>query len=151
MPALPRIPPLALVALLAALMAGLDAVMPRRVDFPGRLLIALLLALAGIALAALSITTFRRARTTLDPRDPSRASALVTHGVFALSRNPIYAAFLLWLLAWCLVLGNPFALAGALVFLAWMNSVQIPAEERALAARFGEAFENYRARVRRWI
>jgi protein-S-isoprenylcysteine O-methyltransferase Ste14 len=55
------------------------------------------------------------------------------------------------LLAVAVFFSNPLGLAGVVVFVAWMNLFQIPAEERALKARFGEAFERYCERVRRWI
>ncbi len=51
----------------------------------------------------------------------------------------------------CAWLAHPVALLGVPGFVAWMNRFQIPAEERAIGALFGEEFEQYRARVRRWI
>lgn len=151
MSGLTRIPPLALTLLLGILVLALDAVLPGEFEGPAAAGIAVLLAIAGAALIVLAIVTFRRAQTTLDPRDPARASALVTHGVFSVSRNPIYAGFALWLLALAALLGNPLALAGPVAFVLYMNGVQIPAEERALASHFGDAFARYRQRVRRWI
>lgn len=88
-------------------------------------------------------------RTTVIPRRD--ASALMTGGIFALSRNPIY-------------LGDTFILAGAVVWLGawpsfwlvpvfmWLVSLRfIKGEEKMLAAKFGCDFAAYRARTRRWL
>jgi protein-S-isoprenylcysteine O-methyltransferase Ste14 len=42
-----------------------------------------------------ALVRFRQARTTVNPMDPSKASCLVTDGVFRVSRNPMYLALLL--------------------------------------------------------
>ena len=55
------------------------------------------------------------------------------------------------LLAWAVYLSNAAALAGLALFVAYINRFQIEPEERALKARFGEEFEAYCRRVRRWI
>lgn len=148
---MPRIPPLALVVVCAVLMAAVDRFVPFEIDFPGRLALAVLLATGALVFAALAALTFRRASTTVDPRDPARASALVTGGPFRLSRNPMYVAFAAALLALALALGNPLALAFVVLFIAWMDRVQIPAEEKALRANFGAAFEEYARGTRRWL
>lgn len=148
---MPRIPPLALVVGCAVLMAAVDRFVPFEIDFPGRLALAVLLAAGALVFAALAALTFRRAGTTVDPRDPARASALVTGGPFRLSRNPMYVAFAAALLALALALGNPLALAFVVLFIAWMDRVQIPAEEKALRANFGAAFEEYARGTRRWL
>ncbi|WMC09611.1 isoprenylcysteine carboxylmethyltransferase family protein [Oceanimonas pelagia] len=107
--------------------------------------------LAGLALMLLAARALHRAHTTLLPFAPERASRLVTSGVFAYSRNPIYLGDALLLLAFALWLQSWPALPGPVLFVAYMNRVQISAEERALHARFGKAFADYCARVRRWL
>ena len=151
MSSLPRVPPLALTLLLGVLMPGLARLLPAPLGLPGNMFIATGAFTAGSLLIALAIVTFRRAHTTLDPRAPERSSTLVTHGVFALSRNPIYVGFALWLLALALYLENASAIAGVAAFVLYMQLVQIPAEESALRAHFGDAFENYRQKTRRWL
>lgn len=95
--------------------------------------------------------SFRRARTTVNPMKPDTASALVTGGIYRFTRNPMYLGDVLILLAIVVFFSHPLGLAGVVLFVAWMNLLQIPAEERALRARFGEAYDAYRARVRRWV
>ena len=48
-------------------------------------------------------------------------------------------------------LSNAVAFAGPLLFALYINRFQIVPEERALAAKFGTAFDDYRSRTRRWI
>src|SRR5690606_26566161 len=96
---MPIIPPLALVAVCAALMVATDRLMPLDFDFPARMMLAALITIAAILFALAAVLAFRRARTTVDPRDPAMASSLVTTGPFRFSRNPMYVAFTAWLLA----------------------------------------------------
>jgi len=76
---------------------------------------------------------------------------MVTTGVFALSRNPMYlgmALALLGLAAWRSTLPG-YALVP--LFGVCMNEFQIKPEERALLARFGKEFSAYMSKVRRWV
>jgi len=97
------------------------------------------------------IMTFKRAGTSVHPLEPERSSILVTHGVFRLSRNPMYLALLLTLLAWGLYLSNLYALAICVLFVPYMNRFQIRPEERAMEKLFGESFADYRRSTRRWL
>lgn len=110
-----------------------------------------ILLLAALAIFVLATLAIARARTTVNPVRPDAASSLVVSGIYRFTRNPMYLAFLLILLVLGLRLGNVGALLIALTFVAYMNRFQIEPEERALRRRFGEAFEDYQARVRRWI
>jgi protein-S-isoprenylcysteine O-methyltransferase Ste14 len=147
-----RIPPLIVALIAGAAMFGLYAAAPALShDFPGRIPIAAVLILVGIAVAAAGVIEFRRARTTVDPRYPESSTSIVTSGIYRMTRNPMYLGFLLWLIALAAFLANPLTLAGPIAFVAYMNRFQIRPEERALAARFGPPYESYLARARRWI
>jgi protein-S-isoprenylcysteine O-methyltransferase Ste14 len=63
----------------------------------------------------------------------------------------MYLGMATLLLAWAVYLSNVAALAGLALFVAYMNRFQIAPEERALRARFGQDFEAYCRRVRRWL
>jgi protein-S-isoprenylcysteine O-methyltransferase Ste14 len=119
------------------------------VNLPGRLGVAL--AAAGAVIALAGVAEFRRVRTTVNPLRPDRASALVTSGIFRWTRNPMYLGLALALLGWAAFLAHPLAALGVPVFVVWMSRWQIPREERALEALFGEEFARYRTRVRRWL
>jgi len=105
----------------------------------------------GVTFAVAAVVQFGRAQTTVDPRMPDNASALVTSGVFRFTRNPMYLGLSLLLAAWALKLNHPVALAGPPLFVLWIDRMQIPFEERAMSARFGEAFDRYCRTTRRWI
>ena len=121
------------------------------VELPGRRAAALVLAGAGAAVALSGVAEFRRARTTVNPLRPERASALVVSGIFRRTRNPMYLGLAIVLLGWAWYLSHPLAALGVPAFVAWMNRLQIPREEHALEQLFGAEFEHYRTRVRRWL
>lgn len=103
----------------------------------------------GILLMAVAILTMARARTTVIPRrDPS---ALVTHGVFAWSRNPIYLADALILTGAVLMLDAVLALPLVVIF-AWLIQARfIRDEEARLTLAFGPEFDLWAGRTRRWL
>ncbi len=112
---------------------------------------ALLAWLAGIGIAASAVLEFRRLGTTLDPHRPQEACLVVSSGVLRFTRNPIYLAFILMLTGLALFQASPWALLGPLAFTLYIWRFQVIPEERALAAKFGPAYEQYRSRVRRWL
>ena len=109
------------------------------------------LAVAGFAIAIAGVVAFRRVRTTVDPFDPEKTTALVTTGVYFWSRNPMYLGMLLVLLGWAVFLSDGLAVAVTVLFIPWMNRFQIGPEECVMRAKFGEEFEAWAHRVRRWI
>jgi protein-S-isoprenylcysteine O-methyltransferase Ste14 len=147
-----RVPPVAVVLAAGALMWVLGYALPwPGAELPGRILFASLAALAGIAVAVAGIVEFRRARTTVNPMQPEKASSLVDGGILRITRNPMYLGMALVLLGWAIWLGSLVALLVLPLFTAYLTRFQIIPEERALAAAFGDAFAAYRHRVRRWL
>jgi protein-S-isoprenylcysteine O-methyltransferase Ste14 len=109
----------------------------------------------GLALIALALAlvlwgafTLRRARTPIEPGHVP--TSLVTAGPYRLTRNPLYLGQLLFLAGLGLAV-FPWLLAGALLQGLLLDRIVIPSEERRIADHFGEAFEAYRRRVRRWV
>ncbi|CAN7443090.1 methyltransferase family protein [Rhizobacter sp. LjRoot28] len=113
-------------------------------------LIALLVA-AGLAFDLSGLRAFRTKRTTVNPLRPERVSAMVTDGVYRWSRNPMYVGMVLFLLAWGVYLSALLPFLGPLAFMVYITVFQIRPEERALRERFGSEFDDYAARVRRWL
>ena len=145
------LPPPAVLLLHGLLAWWLDDGLPMGGDFAGRERLALGVALAGALLMMIAGLAMLRRRTTVDPLHPADASALVTGGIFAISRNPIYLGDLLILCGWLLWLGNPLGLLVAASFVLWLTLLQIRHEEAALVARFGDDYRTYCRRVRRWL
>ena len=54
-------------------------------------------------------------------------------------------------MAWAVYLSTPLALLGPLVFVLYITRFQIAPEERVLGRIFGRDYDDYRARVRRWL
>jgi protein-S-isoprenylcysteine O-methyltransferase Ste14 len=75
---------------------------------------------------------------------------LNTRGPYAYSRHPMYLTELALWLGWAALYGSIIVLAGFVVLCA-VVSILAPREERALEAKFGEAYHQYRARVPRWL
>lgn len=79
------------------------------------------------------------------------AEELVSGGFFAHCRNPLYLGNLLVLLGLLLIWNSPVAYLAGVPFFLFAYSAIVAAEERFLRGKFGEAFDEYCARVPRWI
>jgi protein-S-isoprenylcysteine O-methyltransferase Ste14 len=149
--AIARPPVLYLAYLLLGL--ALDHVLPLRLALPEAALIRWTvgggLIVVGLGIVAAGIRNFSRAATPVPSNQPVRA--LVTTGIHGWSRNPIYVGmFLLYagvgLAArsrWVLVLALPLAIT--------LRYGVVAREEAYLERRFGDAYRDYKARVRRWL
>ncbi|MFA5122386.1 isoprenylcysteine carboxylmethyltransferase family protein [Zavarzinia sp.] len=147
-----RVPPLAVLAVFAAAMEGIALVSPSwSWRFAGQGVVAVVVAVAGVVVIGLGAFGFRRHGTTLNPVAPETASTLVTSGIYGITRNPMYVGMALGLLGWAVWLGHPAAALLVPGFVAYLTRFQIMPEERAIGAKFGAAFDAYRARVRRWL
>ncbi|MBT8264731.1 MAG: isoprenylcysteine carboxylmethyltransferase family protein [Eudoraea sp.] len=120
-------------------------------DFFGRYYVGAALASLAIVLGVVSLLQFFSAKTTIDPRKPQNSTKLVTGGVYRITRNPMYLALLLVLLAVGIYLGNAFNTLLAAGFVMYMNRFQIIPEETALKKHFGKEYEQYCVRIRRWF
>jgi protein-S-isoprenylcysteine O-methyltransferase Ste14 len=147
-----KVPPVALVFLVAALMWLVSWAMPAfEFEFPSGDVLAVSAAITGTIISGLGIVSFRQARTTVNPMKPDSTSSLVVSGIYRLTRNPMYLGFLSVLFGWAIFLSNALAFVFLPVFVLYMNRFQIKPEEKALRALFGPQFVMYTARVRRWL
>jgi protein-S-isoprenylcysteine O-methyltransferase Ste14 len=103
----------------------------------------------GVLLGVWSIGLFRRAGTNLVPVQPT--TALVISGPYRLTRNPIYLGFLCVYIAAALWFGIVWALVLVPLVVLAVQRLAIAKEERYLERKFGAAYRQYRAQVRRWI
>ena len=107
------------------------------------------LLVAGLALLVVAGGLFTRADTGLIPFRDTRA--LVTHGLYRYSRNPMYVAMALVLLGVAVTVGASLALLVPAAFLVIIDRRFIRAEERQLEALFGDEYRAYCQRVRRCL
>ena len=105
----------------------------------------------SVALAGASAAQFRRQGTTVEPFDPSKATSLVTTGVNAITRNPMYVGMAGVLVAHAVRRGSWAALLPAALFVAVIDRFQVAAEESALRDGFGAEYDAYCAAVPRWL
>src|SRR5215813_13619831 len=147
-----RIPPPVVMLLTGILMRLASSVIPALAfPIPARVALAVALAVAGFVVASVAFFSFRRVRTTVDPRKPDEATNLVAAGLYKVTRNPMYLGLLLILTGWAIFLANAVAFVFLPVFVLYLNRFQIEPEERALALKFGAQYAAYRAKVRRWL
>lgn len=105
---------------------------------------------AAIGLIAAAVLQFRNANTQFMPTSTTN-NALVSGGVFSFTRNPMYLGMVLICLAMALWFGRPPMLFAPLAMFAIINTAFIPFEEAKMRRQFGDAFDTYCNRVRRWI
>jgi len=107
------------------------------------------LVLLGLGLAIAGARTFRAAKTNLDPRRP--ALVLVEHGPYRLTRNPIYVGLLFGFLGIGLIASLDWTIPLLPALWLALHHGVVLREEAYLSRRFGEDYDNYRARTRRWL
>jgi protein-S-isoprenylcysteine O-methyltransferase Ste14 len=100
--------------------------------------------ITGALLAAWSV----RSAGPDDIADPPR---LIVAGPYRLTRNPMYLAWTSLTLGIGLVRNNAWIVAGVIPAWLFLNFVTIPREKRTLGVRFGQAYTEYAAMVRRWL
>jgi len=103
----------------------------------------------GVALMGSAVMTFRRAGTSLNPAKPT--TRVVVHGPYRFTRNPMYVGWVIVYLGCVLLTNTVWPLVSLPVVLVLISRAVIAKEERYLAAKFGDAYRAYKARVRRWL
>jgi len=76
-------------------------------------------------IALVAAVTLWKARTTINPLKPERASVLVTHGIYRLTRNPMYLSLLLLLMAYVSHLGSWEAFVGPIAYVAYITRYRL--------------------------
>ena len=107
--------------------------------------------LIGVMIAIIAVWKFKTAKTSSDPTNPSKATNLVTDGIYSYSRNPMYLAIAIVLFAWMIALGNILNIFILWLFIWYISKFQIKPEEAALTKLFGDDYIKYCSVVRRWI
>lgn len=148
-----RLPPPVLLLLLGIVLwlSRTDGSIPSDFSSDGVGTLGGLLMLCGVMLNLAPKRGFRLLGTTVNPMRPQRSTRLVTGGLYRYSRNPMYLGQVLVLVGWGAFLHNMWVIAAVAFQLAWLTVLQIRPEERALQRCFGDAYQAYCMRVRRWL
>jgi protein-S-isoprenylcysteine O-methyltransferase Ste14 len=148
----PLVPPPVVVAIIGVVMWAVDRKLELgKFESALQTPVAGVLLIVGLLLMFVAVASFFAAKTTVNPLRPSRASSLVTTGIFRISRNPMYLGDLLVLAALAVWLGNAVNVVLPVLFVWYIDRFQIIPEERALAKLFGENYAAYCSGVRRWL
>jgi protein-S-isoprenylcysteine O-methyltransferase Ste14 len=95
------------------------------------------------------LLTFKRMGTTPEPNGV--ATALLTSGPFRWTRNPLYLGLAILLVCFGVLLNSAWMLGLTPVLVLLLDRLVIVKEEQRLRAQFGEEYEGYSRRVRRWL
>jgi protein-S-isoprenylcysteine O-methyltransferase Ste14 len=145
-----RLPPPLLYALPLLVAWAVDRAIP--LTLPGRpaiTVVGLLLVVAGVSISAWAVLTFRRHHTTVIPHHA--VSTFVTAGPYRFSRNPMYVGLSLTYVGASMLLDSWWPLFVLPVILVAVDRLVIAREESYLRGRFGGAYDEFCALVRRWV
>jgi protein-S-isoprenylcysteine O-methyltransferase Ste14 len=98
-----------------------------------------------------AVRSFKAEQTTINPININNASSLVISGVFKYSRNPMYLGMVFILLALSFRLNLVGGILFTSIFIMYITKFQIIPEEAAMKSIFGEDFNKYKNKTRRWI
>ena len=124
----------------------LQWVVPIRISglrIPGFVLLAI-----ALGLIVWTAILMSRAGTTPNPTRPT--TALLIHGPFRFTRNPMYLAWELIIVGVGLAANAPWVIVMAVPAALLTRRLVIDKEERYLENKFGTEYLNYKSRVRRW-
>lgn len=104
---------------------------------------------AWVGLSGSAVFLFRRAGTTPNPTKPT--TAMVVHGPYRFTRNPMYVGLVALYLSLTIFVNSLWPLALLPVVVALVRRLVIEREEAYLEAKFGDEYRAYKGRVRRWL
>ena len=108
-----------------------------------------LLIISGSVLNIWTDQLFKKHKTTVKPNE--QPTKHIDYGPFSFSRNPMYLGMAVFLLGTGIFLGSVTSFVSAILFIIAMEAFFVPDEEKAMLETFGAEYQNYKAKVRRWI
>lgn len=141
-------PPLIFLILMFAAY-GMHYIWP--IDISGSKLkyIGIVMVLLGFGIVILVSQSFKRVKTNIEPWKPT--TTIISNGVFAYSRNPIYVAFCLITIGVGISLNSIWILFSVIPCVMLVYYIAIKKEEVYLEEKFGEEYLQYKSKVRRWL
>ena len=105
--------------------------------------------ITGIGIIVLARREFAHFHQPTDPGHPT--SQVVMTGVFSISRNPLYLGSVILLFGVALIFNMLWAFVALVLSIILCHYVLIVPEEKYLAAKFGEGYQEYTKTVHRWL
>ncbi len=134
------------------LMVALAKLVPESSYFwPFSLSLSVVLFILAAIIGLLAVYSFRQEKTTVNPIRLEKSSSIVSSGIYRFSRNPMYVALLLIIIAVAVYLQNITSFFIIPIFIIYITRYQIMPEERMLMLLFGEEFKEYCQKVKRWL
>ena len=103
----------------------------------------------GLTLVVWAIRTLKAGGTPVQGYKPT--SAIVDRGPYRFTRNPIYAGMFVGLAGLAVAFNTLWLLVALVAFFAIVRFGVVAREETYLERKFGDAYRDYKARVRRWL
>lgn len=103
----------------------------------------------GLAIIFIAKAKMAKVKTNIEPWKPT--TAILSDGIYGISRNPIYVAMVLIYLGVVLLFNSLWMLPPLILVLVVMHYGVILREEKYLGEKFGAEYLNYKEKVRRWI
>ncbi len=145
------IPPLQLI-ISALLMLMVDYYFPTLYfTLPKSSISVFIILLVATIIGILALYDFYKHNTTYHPHTPEKTTTIVDTGIYAYSRNPMYLALVLVLIALSLYLKNFGCFTIIPVFIWYITQYQIKPEEQMLDKLFSKDYKAYCQKVRRWL
>jgi len=112
-------------------------------------IVAILISLLSSGIAIWAIITFHKLNTTHSLKEPT--STIVRSGPYRFTRNPMYLALVVLLLATTILFQSVWLLLATIgLWLVLDRMIAVP-EEKYLEAEFGDRFQDYKSQVGRWL
>ncbi len=145
-----KFPPPLIFLIIMAVTFGINYLHPLTIgEAPFIGMLGKLFLLLSILILVYALYLFIKAKTHIEPWRPT--SSIITSGLFAYSRNPIYFAFCTLTIGISIVLNNLWMLLGVIPSAYLVFIIAIKKEEQYLEKKFGDEYLEYKNKVRRWI
>lgn len=138
------------VCVIAAAIVGHFVPLPIFLGLRGvRYAIAVMAFAIGIAIGSSAVRQFRTHQEHPSPYKPT--NAIVDTGIYRYTRNPIYVSFIVIAIAVAIVANSWWIVMSIVPLFLLLHFAVVLREEQYLSAKFGERYDDYRRRVRRWL